>query len=313
MAGGFGISMVHAEFCTTCQQFSNHKIFVWSRGERDVHTATTLDVVATTNCGGAGKWKDEFSEVLRIKNVTIIADADEAGRKHAQQVARSLHLKARIVKVVELPGAKDLTEWVSKGFDARLLLALGADAPTWTVENWFDLFDTPEEIENAPPLRFAIEGFLQCDAATLIAGLSGDFKTWLALSILKGLLDESTRLWDTFRITHKATRCIYLIPESGRGPLRHRLEILGLMPYVRNRKLLVRTLSKGPAPLLQDPKLLAAAEGADIFLDTAVRFMQGDENNAGDNARGLASDTFCAARCWRPHCDSARAFAEIIR
>jgi hypothetical protein len=131
-------------------------------------------------------------------------------------------------------------------------------------ESGLTLFDTAKELEQAPALLFAIEGFLQCEAATLIAGLSGDFKTWLVLSVVKALLDESKILWDTFPVTQKAARVVYLIPESGRGPFRHRLEVLGLMPYVHSARLLVRTLSKGPAPQLQDPRLLAAIKGADI-------------------------------------------------
>src|SRR4029077_9308906 len=40
-----------------------------------------------------------------------------------------------------------------------------------------DFFDTFEEFEAAAPLSFAIDGFLQNDAITGIAGLSGDGKT----------------------------------------------------------------------------------------------------------------------------------------
>ena len=266
-------------------------------GEKDADTARALGFTATCNPGGAGKWRDEYSEHIRGKIVSITAHADEPGRKHAQQVAASLADKAASLKIIEGPSAKDLTEFVEHGGTRDALLAFIANAPDWkppasATDDWLQMFDTPEEIENAPPLTFAIEGFLQCEAATLIAGLSGDFKTWLALCIVKALLDESEMLWDTFAIRAKAKRVVYLIPESARGPFRHRLQILGLMPYVRDRRLLVRTLSKGPAPFLQDPRILKAAEGADVFLDTAVRFMQGDENSASDNARGLAADVF---------------------
>jgi hypothetical protein len=59
-----------------------------------------------------------------------------------------------------------------------------------------------------------------------------------------------------------------------------------------NERLLVRTLSKGPTPSLSDPRILFAAKGAHVFLDTATRFGEGDENSAGDNQRGLANDIF---------------------
>ena len=49
----------------------------------------------------------------------------------------------------------------------------------------------------------------------------------------------------------------------------------------------------GPTPCLSDPRILYAAKGAHVFLDTAVRFStEGEENSATDNQRGLASDIF---------------------
>ena len=59
-------------------------------GEKDCGTAHKIGIVATCNAGGSGKWRDEYSESLRGRRVAIIADADEPGRKHAQQVAASL-------------------------------------------------------------------------------------------------------------------------------------------------------------------------------------------------------------------------------
>jgi 5S rRNA maturation endonuclease (ribonuclease M5) len=100
-------------------------------GEKDCESARSLGVVATCNPGGAGKWRDEYSETLRGKRVVIIADADEPGRRHAQQVAESLHDKAASVKVLELPNAKDLSEWVERGGRRDALLELIRNAPEW--------------------------------------------------------------------------------------------------------------------------------------------------------------------------------------
>jgi hypothetical protein len=91
-------------------------------GERDVHTALNFRVSATCNPGGAGKWRSEYSEVLCGKRVTVIADADSPGRMHAQQVAASLHGKVECLKVVELSGAKDLSDWVAAGGTKDALL-----------------------------------------------------------------------------------------------------------------------------------------------------------------------------------------------
>jgi putative DNA primase/helicase len=100
-------------------------------GERDCNNARTLGFVATCNPGGAGKWREEFSEVLRGKNIVIIQDADEPGRKHAQRVARSIWLRAASIKVLELPGAKDLTAWIERGGTREMLLKIIWNAPEW--------------------------------------------------------------------------------------------------------------------------------------------------------------------------------------
>ncbi len=100
-------------------------------GERDVESARKLGFVATCNPGGAGKWRGEYSEPLRGKRVVIIADADEPGRKHAQQVAASLADKVQSLKVIELPGAKDLTDWLVGGGNKQALEGFIEIHPEW--------------------------------------------------------------------------------------------------------------------------------------------------------------------------------------
>jgi Protein of unknown function (DUF3631) len=99
-------------------------------GEKDADTAKALGFAATTS-GAAGSWKDEFSDQLRGKRATIIADADPMGRKSAHQAAGSLFGKAESVKQLELPGAKDLTEWVERGGTREALLDLMEKTPEW--------------------------------------------------------------------------------------------------------------------------------------------------------------------------------------
>ena len=112
----------------------NAKSVLVCEGEKDCDMAGELGLVATTNPGGACKWREEYSEPLRGKRVAIIADADEPGRKHALQVAASLHLRAESVKVLELPGAKDLSEWVGRGGTREKLLGMIRNAPDWVEE-----------------------------------------------------------------------------------------------------------------------------------------------------------------------------------
>jgi hypothetical protein len=62
------------------------------------------------------------------------------------------------------------------------------------------------------------------------------------------------------------------------------------MPFIKSGQLVVRSLSAPEAPLT-DVRILRAAEGADVFLDTAVRFMEGNENDAAEQ-RVFAKNLF---------------------
>lgn len=150
-------------------------------------------------------------------------------------------------------------------------------------DNWRNIFHTREEIETAPPLRFAIDGFLQEAGVTLIGGLAGHGKTLIMLAMAKALLEESPLFGHKlFSVPRPAQRVLYLIPESSLGPFWSRLQLFGLQKHVKDDRLLVSTLSSREPVSLSDSRMLAAAEGADVFLDTAVRFMEGSENDAQD-------------------------------
>lgn len=86
-----------------------------TEGEKDADTGNDLGFAASCNPGGAGKWRDEYSEFFRDKHVRIIPDNDEPGEKHARQVACALFTIAKSIKVVRLPKGKDLTEWHDLG------------------------------------------------------------------------------------------------------------------------------------------------------------------------------------------------------
>ncbi|MEW6771236.1 MAG: DUF927 domain-containing protein [Bacillota bacterium] len=103
-------------------------------GEKDADRLAAIGLTATTCPGGAGKWRREYSEALRGADVVILPDSDEPGRKHAEQVAKSLRGVAASVKVLELPGLPekgDVSDWLAGGGTAEELLRLAAEAPEW--------------------------------------------------------------------------------------------------------------------------------------------------------------------------------------
>ena len=88
-----------------------------AEGEKDCDNLEKLGFVATTNPLGAGKWRDEYSETLRGKDVIVfgdVGDNDGEGEKHTQHVIESLTGKAKSIKHVALPdGFHDVSDYIA--------------------------------------------------------------------------------------------------------------------------------------------------------------------------------------------------------
>ncbi|MCP4662408.1 MAG: hypothetical protein GY856_43980, partial [bacterium] len=59
-------------------------------GEKDADRLRDLGLLATTSPGGAGKWRKKYSATLAGRDVVILSDNDDPGRKHAVRIADSL-------------------------------------------------------------------------------------------------------------------------------------------------------------------------------------------------------------------------------
>jgi hypothetical protein len=152
-------------------------------------------------------------------------------------------------------------------------------------EKWRELFHSREQVDNAPEITFAIDQFLQDYTITVLGGLPGHAKSLIALASTKSLL-EGTPLFGQFEVKRKADRVLYLVPEASITTIKKRLTTFKLINHLGDR-LFVRTLSADGDVTLSDPRLLEAAKGADIILDTGIRFLPDDveENNAADMRR----------------------------
>ena len=87
-------------------------------------------------------------------------------------------------------------------------------------------------------------------------------------------------LFDYFKVLRQPKRVLYLCPEMGLRSFTDRVRKIGLLPYV-GETLFCRTMSKGDTlqlPELQPEEL----EGAVVILDTAIRYLKGDENSSQD-------------------------------
>ncbi|MBX9656151.1 hypothetical protein K2Y11_21250 [bacterium] len=103
-------------------------------GEKDCDNLRSLGLIATTNSGGAEKWIDDFNAHFKNRNVVILPDNDEPGRKHASKIASRIQTIAASVKIIQLPSlpAKgDVSDWIAAGGTKEQLLELVAKSPTW--------------------------------------------------------------------------------------------------------------------------------------------------------------------------------------
>jgi hypothetical protein len=143
-------------------------------GEKDVDALVSTGFPAAVACNpmGAKKWREEYTETLRGATVFVLADKDDDGRAHAQQVATSLYGKVKRVAVVELPdrdghSVKDISDWLALGGSVGELAELLDAAERWTPS----AVRAPATERKRPPLTIrTIDEILamQFDAADLI-------------------------------------------------------------------------------------------------------------------------------------------------
>lgn len=158
---------------------------------------------------------------------------------------------------------------------------------------WRVLFHSYDETINAPPVSFLIENFLQCEGVTGVTGPVRERKSIIALNMAHALVTGEP-LFGYFKVTRKPERVLYLCPEVSLGPFCDRLKRIGLAEYV-GKNLFYRTLSKEGTLKLDDPALQQALPGSVVFLDTAIRFLEGDENSSQD-VRAFADGIFSLLR-----------------
>lgn len=115
-------------------------------GEKDADRLWALDLPATTNAGGAGKWRPEYASMLKAagcQHVIVLPDNDPPGAAHGRDVARSCIAAQLEVKLIPLPGLPrkgDVSDYLAQ-HSKDDLLAIVKDAP---------LFN-PQRLVTAPP------------------------------------------------------------------------------------------------------------------------------------------------------------------
>ncbi len=93
-------------------------------GEKDVETLREYGFVATTNAGGAqAPWLAVYTEALRGREVILLPDRDRPGIERVARIARALVGRVARLTILELEGAKDVTDWFRSGHSECELIA----------------------------------------------------------------------------------------------------------------------------------------------------------------------------------------------
>jgi len=122
-------------------------------GEKDVETMRRLGLVATTNSGGGKFWESDFNAYFDGKDVVVIADNDEVGEAHADNLVAQLKTIAKCVKRItpsKLPKG-DVTDYIEKeGGTLASLMEMVDRAGEATVKDDADVLAAKEA--NTTPL-----------------------------------------------------------------------------------------------------------------------------------------------------------------
>lgn len=232
-------------------------------GEKKVDMLRALGVPATCNHGGAGKWPDELVPYFMGADLVLLADNDEAGRKHIDMVGRKLEGTARRIRVLDLPGLPEkggIDDWLPAGGTAEKLYdLLDTAARPFTAQPFTSRFGavTWDQID-APGKTYEqlVKGLLTCNELSMLLGESQSGKSFVAIDLAMAI----ARGVDFFGRRVLRGGVIYQAGESATGVRRKRLPA-----YRRHYDV---AGDRVPFVLLQEPLDLYTSEDAtDAFIE----------------------------------------------
>ena len=198
-------------------------------GEKDADNLWKINIPATCNPMGAGKWREEWSKFFEGKEVFILPDLDEPGRKHAVDVGKKLYGHTLRIKIIELPknaDVKDVSDWLNHGGTKVDLLQLAKEAKEWLppgvkppkpVLKTFTASDLEEMVFPEP--KWAIPGLLP-EGLTILAGRPKRGKSWMGLGIALAVASGGKALG---KIDVEKGDALYLALEDNPRRLQNRL------------------------------------------------------------------------------------------
>ena len=277
-------------------QFPDASVFV-TEGEKDADRVASLGLCATTVA--CGKWTPDCVNALAGRDVLVLEDNDEAGRKKALEAATALHGTAksiRIVRLPDLPEKGDVSDWLDADLrNGKKLADVCFEAPVWAPEtkpsSWCFHSDT-----EAAPTPWLIKNILPKTGAGLISGQWGSYKTTLALDIAVSVMTGAPF---ASRYPVKRQGAVAYFAAEGSAGLTSRLTaiarecgITGALPFAYRSDCPALTADDAAGKIVAAVKEVGAhynAEVTVVFVDTVI-------SAAGYAKTGDDNDTAAAQR-----------------
>lgn len=220
-------------------------VFV-AEGEKDALTLNQLGLDAA--CGedgaGPGKWRKEYTEQLRGRNVFVLQDNDQVGKDFAAETCNSLSGAAASVRLLdlsrvwpEIPEHGDVTDMVVAlgSYKAGELIGqLSMDAPEWVptaapaeVDPLLSLFKPLSSFQEEEA-HWLVPGWIPEGQISVIAADGGIGKTTLWCHVIAALSNGATCILDPPDFTRQPVKVTFLTTEdSVRKRLRKKLRLAG--------------------------------------------------------------------------------------
>ena len=206
-------------------------------GEKDADNLDNIGFTATTSPMGAKKWKPEYSEYLKGKQVVLIPDNDNEGREHMARIGASLNGIASGLKwldLPDLPSKGDVSDFIATLDDKEqaserlsiLIENAGPYSPPKKVTIDDVIMSTDEFYQiDVPERQELLFPWLKEDSNNLISGQRGCGKTWCALGVLDAVTrGEKFGPWES----KKSVPCLFLDGEMTIQDDKERIEGLRL-------------------------------------------------------------------------------------
>lgn len=204
-------------------------------GEKDADNLWKIGIPTTCNPMGAGKWRQEWSKFFEGKEVFILPDLDEPGRKHAVDVGKKLYGHAFRIKIIELPkkaDVKDVSDWLSHGGTKADLLKLAKEAKEWHPTSSSVPMQPTNILKTTsahdlmsmefPEPRWVVPGLIS-EGYVILAGRPKRGKSWFALDLALAVASGGCALG---KIKVEQGAVLYLALEDNMRRLQNRIKTI---------------------------------------------------------------------------------------